>query len=56
VDAQSQGRYVAVSIDDVWDGLRLGTARFFEVAQHDEAIASCINQKGPSYFWFVRPS
>ena len=56
VDAQSPGQFVAVSIDDVWDGLRLGTARFFDIAQHDEAIADCINQKGLSYFWFVRPS
>ena len=56
LDGSTAAQFVAVHIDDLWDGLRLGTAQLFEDATKDASLAQRMRERGLRYFSYVRPA
>lgn len=55
MDAHAPDKVCAVDIDALWDGLRLGTAQFFEDAAADPDLSAVVGAKAATYFTFIRP-
>ena len=59
LELEAPGSSVAVDIDDLYDGLRLGAAQCFEDALTDDMLSTTIERKARLYFtaiWVERPS
>lgn len=54
LDDDFQGDVVAVHIDDLYDGVRLGTAQMFEDATRDQALAQRMSMKSLGFFAFIK--
>jgi len=53
LDERYQADVVALHIDDLYDGLRLGTAQMFEDALHDLELAQRMSMKALGFFEFM---